>query len=100
MQISHISAGPAFRRTRFCAFVLSLLVLLPATRAEAQARERPVPFDSAGRIMSISPPLAARLGLSAPLWPVTGDYIDARLYGIDVAGGGFVLVVQRQREVL
>ncbi len=79
---------------------MSLIFLLPATRADGQARERPVPFDSAGRIMSISPPLAARLGLSAPLWPVTGDYIDARLYGVDVAGGGFVLVVQRQREVL
>ena len=79
---------------------MSLFVLWPATRAEAQARERPVPFDSAGRIVIITPPLAARLGLSAPVWPVTGDYIDARLYGIDIAGAGFVLVVQRQREVL
>jgi hypothetical protein len=100
MQISRLSACPMIRRALFCASVMSLLVLWPATRADAQARERPVPFDSAGRIMSISPPLAARLGLSAPIWPVTGDYIDARLYGIDVAGGGFVLVVQRQREVL
>ena len=81
-------------------FAALLLLLLGATRADAQARERPVAFDSAGRIMSISPPLAARLGLSAPLWPVSGDYIDSRLYAIDAAEGGFILVVQRQREVL
>ena len=79
----------------------AVLLLLPtATQAGAQARERPVAFDSAGRIKSISPPLAARLGLSAPIWPVSGDYIDTRLYAIDAAGGGYVLVVQRQREVL
>ena len=100
MKISRISMCPAFGRSLLCALVMAALVLLSATRADAQARERPVSFDSAGRIMSISPPLAARLGLSAPLWPVTGDYIDARLYGVDIAGGGFVLVVQRQREVL
>ncbi len=79
---------------------MSVLLLLPAGSADGQARERPVPFDSAGRIVTITPPLAARLGLSAPIWPVTGDYIDARLYSINVAGNGFVLVVQRQREVL
>ena len=78
----------------------ALLLLLGVSGADAQARERPVAFDSAGRITSITPPLAARLGLSAPVWPVSGDYIDARLYSVEVAGGGFVLVVQRQREVL
>ena len=82
------------------AFAALLLLVLGAGDADAQARERPVAFDSAGRILSISPPLAARLGLSAPVWPVSGDYLDSRLYAIDVAGGGFVLVVQRQREVL
>lgn len=80
-------------------FVALLLLLLPV-RAEGQARERPVAFDSGGRVLSITPPLAARLGLNAPLWPVSGDYLDARLYALDVAGGGFVMVVQRQREVL
>ncbi|CAN5375560.1 hypothetical protein BH09GEM1_BH09GEM1_46760 [soil metagenome] len=100
MQISRPSFHSALQRTLFCAFALSVLLLLPAARAGGQARERPVPFDSAGRILTITPPLSARLGLSAPLWPVTGDYIDARLYSIDVAGSGFVLVVQRQREVL
>ena len=100
MQLNRLSAFPAFRRTLLGACGMSLLVLWPASRADAQARERPVPFDSAGRILLITPPLAARLGLSAPLWPVTGDYIDARLYSIDIAGAGFILVVQRQREVL
>lgn len=79
----------------------ALLLLAGATGASAQARERPVAFDSAGRVMAITPPLAARLGLSAPVWPVSGDYIDTRLYAVEVAGSGsYVLVVQRQREVL
>ena len=85
-------------RTTFTAFVVALL--LPGGRADAQARERPVAFDSAGRVTVITPPLAARLGLSAPVWPVTGDYLDARLYAIDDASSAFVLVVRRQREVL
>lgn len=81
---------------------LALLIGLISTgqRAEAQVRERPVAFDSAGRVTAVTPPLAARLGLSAPLWPVSGDYLDARLYSLDDANGGFVLVVRRQREVL
>ena len=82
--------------------VLPLLVglLIAGQRVGAQARERPVAFDSAGRVTAVTPPLAARLGLSAPLWPVSGDYLDARLYALDDAGGAFVLVVRRQREVL
>jgi len=85
-------------RISFAALVVALL--LPGGRADAQARERPVAFDSAGRVTVITPPLAARLGLSAPVWPVTGDYLDARLYAIDDASSAFVLVVRRQREVL
>ena len=100
MPISPSSLLSAFRHIRFCALAAALLVLLSAELARAQARERPVAFDSAGRVTTISPPLAARLGLSAPVWPVTGDYLDARLYAIDAAGAGFVIVVQRQREVL
>ena len=82
--------------------ILLLLVglLTAAQRADAQARERPVAFDSAGRVTAVTPPLAARLGLSSPLWPVSGDYLDARLYALDDASGGYVLVVRRQREVL
>jgi hypothetical protein len=77
-----------------------VLALFLGGRAGAQAIERPVAFDSAGRVTVITPPLAARLGLSAPAWPVTGDYLDARLYAIDTASSAFVLVVRRQREVL
>jgi hypothetical protein len=92
-------------RRRFhslCARTLAALTLTLAlaARAEAQVRERPVAFDSAGRIMSITPPLAARLGLSSPVWPVTGDYLEARLYALDDSAGSSVLVVHRQREVL
>lgn len=75
-------------------------LLLPWEGANAQVRERPVAFDSAGRVTVITPPLAARLGLSAPVWPVSGDYLEARLYMIDDASTAFVLVVRRQREVL
>lgn len=89
-------------RTRSCAltwFALTLLALVPSA-ARAQVRERPVPFDSAGRVLAISPPLAARLGLAPPAWPVTGDYLDARLYEHDDSARSAVLVVRRQREVL
>jgi len=98
--LNSTSQSYAGLRNAIRVFAALLLLVLGAARADAQARERPVAFDSAGRIMSVTPPLAARLGLSAPVWPVTGDYIDSRLYAIDAAGGGFVLVVQRQREVL
>jgi hypothetical protein len=100
MLISRSLQSSARSRILASWFAAALLLLLGAPSADAQARERPVAFDSAGRIMSMTPPLAARLGLSAPLWPVSGDYIDSRLYAIDAAGGGYVLVVQRQREVL
>ena len=71
-----------------------------APRAGAQVRERPAALDSSGRVMSISPPMAARIGLSPPLWPAEGDYIDARLYVTDDATGDAVLVVRRQHDVL
>ena len=79
---------------------LAFTTLLLSQSVLAQVRERPVPFDSAGRIVAITPPLAARLGLEAPLWPVGGDYLDARLYALDEQNSSFVLVVRRPREVL
>ena len=100
MLISRVSLAQLLMRASSFVVAFSLLSLVPTRSAEGQARERPVAFDSAGRVMTISPPLAARLGLSAPVWPVSGDYIDARLYAVGAAGAGFVLVVQRQREVL
>jgi hypothetical protein len=87
---------------RTCALswlALAMLVLMPSA-ARAQVRERPVSFDSAGRVLAITPPLAARLGLAPPAWPVSGDYLDARLYALDDTAGSTVLVVRRQREVL
>jgi hypothetical protein len=78
---------------------VAMLLMLPAA-ARAQVRERPVAFDSAGRILAITPPLAARLSLVPPVWPVTGDYVDARLYAVEDSAGATVLVVHRPREVL
>lgn len=75
-------------------------LLLAGARAEAQVRERPVPFDSAGRVSVITPPLAARLGLTPPVWPVTGDFLEARLYEVGDSAFTYVIVVRRQREVL
>ena len=103
LQSSHASS--AARRTRFglatgfISLVVAALSLL-ATPAHAQLRERPVPFDSAGRVLAITPPLAARLGLTSPVWPVTGDYVDARLYAVGDSARSFVIVARRQRDVL
>lgn len=55
--------------------------------------ETSVPFDSAGRIVVITPTLATRLGLAPPEWPVAGAFREARLYRTD--DGSHVLVVQR-----
>src|SRR5688572_18396699 len=63
--------------------------------AQAQVvTESPAPFDSAGRIMTVTPPLAARVGLPSDVWPVTGDYEEARLYAS--SAGGYVLAVHRR----
>ena len=76
---------------RLSALVLSLIVL--AVPAAAQVSETPVPFDTAGRILSVNPPLATRLGLTAPAWPVTGLFVEARLYQLNT--GSHVLAVTR-----
>lgn len=72
--------------------ILSML-LLAASVAGAQTTESPIPFDSARRVVAVTPAVADRLKLVAPVWPVTGDYREARLYSED-PGGGFVLVAQ------
>ena len=94
-----IVTGWLGRRCALLSFALAIVALLPAD-AHAQVRERPVPFDSAGRVLVITPPLAARLALAPPAWPVTGDYVDARLYVVENVAGSSVLVVRRPREVL
>jgi hypothetical protein len=65
----------------------------PLAAQVAPAIERPVPFDSAGRVPTLTPTLVARLALAAPAWPVTGDFREARLYRTEA--GAHVLVVQR-----
>ena len=82
-----------------------LLVLLfgAVGSVRAQSIETPTPFDSAHRVLSVTPPLAARLGLVAPVWPVgTSDYRAARLFGIEPTNGtnGYVLVVERPSGAL
>lgn len=82
--------------------VLPILSAFPVStnRADAQARERPVPFDRAGRVNVMTPPLAARYGLTPPLWPVTGDYLDGRLYAVEDSIATYILVVRRPRDVM
>jgi hypothetical protein len=55
------------------------LVAALATPLLAQSEERQQPFDSAGRLVVITPDLAARLGLHT-LLPVAAGYRVARLY--------------------
>lgn len=66
--------------------------LLPRA-ASAQVVERPIPFDSAGRVTALSPALARRLNLAPPAFPVTGTWTEARLFAAD---GRTVLVVRRE----
>ena len=73
--------------------VICALLLTAAAAGHAQTTETPVPFDSAGRILSVSEVLANRLGLTAPAWPVTGAYTEARLF--QTGDSAFVIVVQR-----
>ena len=72
-------------------WVLSFALAAPVAVASAQITERPESFDSAGRVMLITPPLAARLRLTSPAWPVAGDYREARLYSTQ---DGYVIVAQ------
>ena len=70
------------------------LLLLFAAPVMAQVIETPVPFDSAGRVMALTPEIAARLSLGPPAWRVVGDYSEARLYSL--GGGSYVLAVTRR----
>ena len=72
----------------------ALLLAVTAATAGAQVVERPEPFDSAGRVMALTPVLAARLQLAPPAWRITGDFREARLY--NMGDGGWVIVVTRR----
>jgi hypothetical protein len=73
--------------------VAGLALVCWAGIAEAQVTETPVAFDSAGRVRNLTPPLAVRLGLNAPTWPVQGEFREARLFAIST--GGHILAVER-----
>jgi len=78
---------------------LTLGVFLVVSRvASAQTIETPAPFDSAARLFVVTPGVATRLGLTAPGWPLAGQYVDARLYSVS-PGGGFVLVARTESGV-
>jgi hypothetical protein len=51
-----------------------LLIVTCAPALGAQTIERPQPFDSAQRVVAVTPALAQRLNLAAPTWPAHGDY--------------------------
>ena len=81
------------RVTFRCALLPLFLAFAATSRLTAQETERPVSFDPAGRLSTLSPSIVARLGLRTPLWPVVGEYVDARLY--ERPAGDFVIVVQK-----
>ena len=78
--------------------LVALALAIAAVPAAAQdptppvVTERPVAFDEGQRVFAITPPLAERLRLAAPAWPVTGAYREARLFS---SGATFTLVVAR-----
>ena len=76
-----------------------VICALAASVASAQITETPIPFDSAQRVLAVTPAVAERFHLGAPAWSIQGEYREARLYSVD-PGGGFVLVVQRMNGAL
>ena len=74
------------------AFALAALITIGATGiAAAQVIERPVAFDSAGRVMVVTPEIARSIGTKS--WPVDRNFSEARLYS--VSDTTYVLVVTR-----
>lgn len=86
-------------RHRCVALLVTLgFIAVGAARAHAQVVEIPVAFDSAGHVRSVTPALQSRLQLTVPAFPVTGDYVEARLYSVST--GGYVIVAQRSDGTL
>ncbi len=80
---------PAFRQ--FLVVLASLVIVAGAV--DAQVVERPISFDSAGRVLVLTPETAARARLAPPAWRVTGAFDNARLFAL--SDGSYVLVVAR-----
>lgn len=70
-----------------------LALSAPLASARGQVSERPAPFDTAGKVLSLTAPIAARLALGPPAWPVTGAFVEARLF--ELGNGRYVISVQR-----
>lgn len=81
-------------RTAFRQLLVVLALLAAASSpSSAQVVERPVAFDSAGRVLVLTPETAARARLGPPAWRVTGAFDGARLFAL--GDGSYVLVVTR-----
>ncbi|MDB4869945.1 MAG: hypothetical protein JWL97_949 [Gemmatimonadales bacterium] len=78
--------------------IVGALLSIPASRVAAQIVERPVPFDSAGLVVVMTPFLAERAALRPPWWPVSGDFTDARLFTAN--DSTYVLAVTRRTGVV
>jgi uncharacterized protein YcfJ len=74
------------------------LLLLAASSARSQVVERPVPFDSTGRVMVMTPFIAERAALRAPWWPVSGEFTEARLFTVN--DSSYTLAVGRRSGVV
>ena len=77
---------------------IGALLFLPALRLQAQVVERPVPFDSNGLVTVMTPFLADRAGLRPPWWPVSGEFVNARLFTAN--DSTYVLAVTRRSGVV
>src|SRR3954468_21892195 len=77
---------------------IGALSLFAVSDLTAQVVERPVPFDSAGQVMVMTPYIAGRADLRAPWWPVSGDFAAARLYTVN--DSSYVLTVARKSGVV
>lgn len=87
------------RQNLLRALIAAVICAAASRTVLAQITERPIPFDSAQRVVVVTPPLVTRLGLAAPAWPVQGDFTEARLYSVQPTGG-YVLIVQRPGGVI
>lgn len=87
-----------FSHTVRTASLVVALTAATAVSAEAQVVETPVPFDSAGKVRTVTPGLAQRLQLAQAAWPVTSDFERVRLYRTST--GEYVLVAESREGVL
>jgi len=77
---------------------IGALLSFSVTDLRAQVVERPVPFDSAGQLVVMTPYIAQRAALRAPWWPVSGDFTEARMYTVN--DSTYVLAVGRRSGVV